>query len=135
MFKIALVNMPFAALRLPSIALTQLRSVIATNFPGEVEAEVYYLNHDFVEYFGFDVYNWISSSVKATVSGVGDWLFREVAFPHLEDNANTYLKRHSWLLQAERGFLLSQDRLRGGLDGFLDELIERYQLHHCSVVG
>jgi hypothetical protein len=25
--------------------------------PGQVEAEVYYLNHDFVEHFGFDVYN------------------------------------------------------------------------------
>jgi len=135
MFKIALVNMPFAALRLPSIALTQLRSVLATRFSGQVETQIHYLNHDFGEYFGRDSYERISNSAKATVTGVGDWLFRHVAFPDSEDTASTYLPRYSWLLQAEGSLLSSQEQFRRGLDRFLEELLERYPLHDCSLVG
>jgi ribosomal peptide maturation radical SAM protein 1 len=127
--------MPFAAVHSPSIALTQLRSVLAATMNGQVETRILYLNHDFVGYFGTRLYHQISNSVQATVSGLGDWLFRQAAFPHLEDNSAEYLQRYAWLLGSDRDTLLEYERLRRGIDAFLDELIDRYQLDRCALVG
>ncbi|HUF62077.1 MAG TPA: hypothetical protein VMN36_08375 [Verrucomicrobiales bacterium] len=100
MFRIALVNMPFAGVHLPSIALTQLESVLSRTLNGGTATKVLYLNHDFAGHFGANAYKRISNSVQATESGFGDWLFRQVAFPHLDDNADEYLQRYAWLLEA-----------------------------------
>jgi len=135
MLKIALVNMPFSALQLPSLALTQLRCVLAKNLDGQVECDICYLNQDFLGYFGREAYLGICSSVKATASGLGDWLFRQVAFPEVEDNATEYLQRYGRLLRAECELLPNQDELRSGLDAFFDRLIDLYQLDRCSAVG
>lgn len=135
MFKIALVNMPFAALRLPSIALTQLRSILATQFNDQVETQIYYLNHDFGEYFGPGTYEQISNSAKATATGVGDWLFRQAAFPDSEDTTTAFLGRYSWVLQSQGGVLSSQEQLRQGLDRFLEDLVDRYALQDFALVG
>ena len=40
MTKIALVNMPFSAIHLPSIALTQLKYVVEHELPGRATADV-----------------------------------------------------------------------------------------------
>jgi len=127
--------MPFASPESPSIALTQLRSVLANDQNGQVECEIYYLNHDFVNYFGREIYLRISNSENTSAVGVGDWLFRSVAFPNAPENASDYLQRYGHLLAAERELLQAQNELRCGLDGFLDLLIQRYDLDGCSLVG
>src|SRR4051794_26167109 len=94
MYRIKLINMPFGALRLPSIALTQLKSVVEKRLPGKVSLEVYYLNHDFGRYVSTGLYSFIAGSTESNMSGLGDWFFRECAFPDLPDNADVYLRRY-----------------------------------------
>ncbi len=135
MYKIALINMPFGALPLPSIALTQLQVVLAQRLHGEVAVDIHYLNHDFAGLFGLENYNWVSDSVKVTATGLGDWLFRQLAFPELEDNAPEYLMRHGRQLGKDGADLKAFTELRQGLDAYLDKLIDRYQLQRYALVG
>lgn len=81
MYRIALINMPFANLHMPSIALTQLKSVVENRFKNEVSVDVYYLNHDFANCLGLDLYDLITESADSQNSGLGDWFFRQIAFP------------------------------------------------------
>ena len=75
MFHLCLINMPFAALRLPSLALTQLKSVLETRFAGQISIDICYLNHDFAHYIGKDLYETLGSMDHHT-SGLGDWSYR-----------------------------------------------------------
>ena len=134
-FKIALVTMPFAGARLPSIALTQLRSVLQERLGERVESNIHYLNQDFIQYFGQERYRQISESVKATVSGLGDWLFRRVAFPHLDDNLDEYAGRYGSTLAQARNVLGSHEAACEELGIYLDKLIDRYALHRYPLVG
>jgi hypothetical protein len=71
MFRISLINMPFANLQLPSIALTQIRSITQSQFPGELSVNIATLTHDFAKYAGVERYQYISSSIQALLSGLG----------------------------------------------------------------
>src|SRR4030095_6551855 len=93
MYKIALINMPFAGLQMPSLALTQLKSVIEAEFKGRVSVQIHYLNHDFAHYFGSELSQKLTLSRVAHTSDVGDWIFRQVAFPDLHDNTEAYFRR------------------------------------------
>jgi ribosomal peptide maturation radical SAM protein 1 len=135
MYKIALVNMPFAGVHLPSIALTQLRSVVQASFDGKAQTRLCYLNHDFVRYLDPLLYSFIAT-VEGVTSGLGDWFFRDVAFPGLPDNSEQYLRRHFSERQEEReamgAYLLEKRRT---VEPFLDELIDRYELDSHDLVG
>lgn len=134
MYKIALINMPFGALHLPSIALTQLKVVLEDGLPGEAAADIHYLNHEFAGLFGLEHYRWVSDSVNVTATGFGDWLFRQLAFPELADNTQEYLARHAMQLGNEAA-LKAYLQLRKELDSSLDELIDRYHLDSYALVG
>ena len=94
MYPIALINMPFAGIDRPSIALTQLKAVLNTSLPGRVDPKIFYLNHDIAEFLGLEVYNAVSNSFTAIVSGLGDWFFAGVGFPEAPDQTRPYLSRH-----------------------------------------
>ncbi len=136
MFRIALVNMPFAGAFLPSIALTQLRSVVEAELGDRAETRLLYLNHDFVRHLDARFYDFVAGTVDAVTSGLGDWFFRDVAFPGLADNSDEYFRRHFSSRQHEkeamRPYLLEKRR---SLDAFLDELIESYDLASYQLVG
>ena len=106
MYKIALINMPFATLQMPSIALTQLKSVVENRFKNQVTADVFYLNHDFAHYFGKDLYTFILGG-EAQNSGLGDWMFRQAAFPDRANNVSLYLSRYFPLQNNEMNALKS----------------------------
>ena len=55
-YKIALLSMPFASYHLPSIGLTQIKSVVDRQFPGEVDLRLVYANLDFAAWIGPDFY-------------------------------------------------------------------------------
>ena len=135
MYRIALINMPFASVGLPSIALTQLKSVTLDRLEGRVEVEDFYLNLDFAEALGIEVYRAIGDSVDAVTSGLGDWYFRHVAFPDLEDNTEAYLTRHfagrKAFDQIRAPFLASRQQA----ETLLDQLIDRYRLDTFDLVG
>ena len=135
MYKIALVNMPFANLQMPSLALTQLKSVVESRFNDQVTADVFYLNHDFAHYLGRDLYSTILGG-EAQNSGLGDWIFRQAAFPDQANNLGVYLSRYFPLQSSETNALKSGIlEKRRGLDRFLDSLITKYALDQADIVG
>jgi ribosomal peptide maturation radical SAM protein 1 len=136
MYRIALVNMPFAALSVPSIGLTQLAKVVEEEFKDEVSIDLCYLNLEFGRFLGLEFYNWVSWSGESHNSNLGDWFFREAAFPDEADNADAYLGRYFPKLEGER--LDMKQRLlskRRELGQFLDEMIEKYDFAKADLVG
>ncbi|HLX06655.1 MAG TPA: RiPP maturation radical SAM C-methyltransferase [Thermoanaerobaculia bacterium] len=136
MYRIALVNMPFASAALPSIALTQLRAAVESRLGDQATCELFYLSHDTAGFLGPALYNAIADSVEAVTSGLGDWFFKPVAFPASPDDARTYLNRHFSQqhreMNAARPVLLSRRREAGA---FLDRLVDRYRLDQFQLVG
>jgi ribosomal peptide maturation radical SAM protein 1 len=136
MFRICLVNMPFSNLALPSIALTQIKSVVESRFKDAVAIEVHYLSHDFARFLGTDFYGFIATSMESLNTGLGDWLFRQAAFPDLPDNTEKYLERYFPAKTPETELLKKLIRQkRPGLDALLDELISECDLAGAQLVG
>ena len=136
MYKIALINMPFANLSLPSIALTQLKAVVDERFKDQVSVDIHYLSHDFAKYLGVDLYDVITGSTNAQNAGLGDWFFRQAAFPEVPNNAGVYLSRYFPFHTDEMNTLKSRIlEKRRGLDQFLDSLISKYALDQVQLVG
>jgi magnesium-protoporphyrin IX monomethyl ester (oxidative) cyclase len=136
MYTVALVNAPFAGLRLPSLALTQLKSVLDARFGSAVSSEVLYLNHDFAQAMGVDVYQHIAVDMEAPYNGFGDWFFRQAAFPELEDNSEIYFNRffpHRTEQNRTRRRVIEEKRLT--LDTVLNDLITRHGLDRKDLVG
>jgi len=56
-YKVVLLNLPVSKyVNMPSIGLTQLKSVLDEHFGRRVTTEIWYLNHDFVRYLGYDLH-------------------------------------------------------------------------------
>ncbi|HEY7557691.1 MAG TPA: RiPP maturation radical SAM C-methyltransferase [Candidatus Binatia bacterium] len=136
MNRIILINMPFAALSSPSIALTQLESVLRNQIGDRVEIEILYLNQDFARYFGIELYQYVVDSLDANNSGLGDWVFRQAAFPESADNTDVYFRRYfprrSEQIQTLRAAILEK---RSGMNGFLLDLIDEYRIDQAAIVG
>ncbi len=135
MLKIALINMPFAAEHLPSLALTQLRSVLQSELGGRVAVAIHYLNLEVAERIG-PIYHEIEDSMEHLHTGLGEWLFRQGAFPAVPDNTQEYFRRcyprHSPQVAA---LMARVGPLRATLDAMLDELIDTYRLTDYDLVG
>ncbi len=136
MYRVALVNMPFANADMPSLALTQLKAVLQSELGDQVECQVLYPNLDFVGHLGPRLYEIISNTTLANTAGLGDWFFSQEAFPEKPDDSDAYLVRHfsehRSQLDAFRGELKEKRRQAGAL---LDDLIERYRLDSYSLIG
>jgi len=136
MYRITLINMPFANLSIPSIALTQLKAVVESRLTEQVSINLLYLNHDFANYLGLDLYDLIVNSKESQNSGLGDWFFRQTAFPSLPDNADDYLSRyfpfHTEQMNQLKALVLEKRR---GLSSFLESLIRKYNLDQRELVG
>lgn len=136
MYKIALVNMPFASLNLPSIALTQLKAVVEREHAGRVAVDVLYLNHDFVDLLGLGGYREISHSITSLNAGIGEWIFRQAAFPGEPDNSEEYFRRYfpRRTEQAERLRQLIR-KVQRDAGSFLEGLLAKYSLGQYDLVG
>ena len=136
MFRVALINMPFANLNVPSIALTQLKAVVDRAFGDAVQTDIFHLNHDFAELIGLDTYREIANSIYALNAGIGDWMFRQAAFPELADNAPAYFQRY-FPRKDEPTLRLRQAivDVRSKLDEYIAHLIDAYSLGEYGLVG
>ena len=135
MYKISLIDMPFASARLPSIALTQLKSVLQSELGDRVTVDICYINHDFVRYLG-SFYGQIVDSMEHLHTGLGDWLFRTSAFPGIANNADDYFRRCYPRRSAEVQQLKEKVLdVQEGLDDFLSIMIDKYQLGQANLVG
>ena len=136
MYKIALVNMPFAALHAPSLALTQLKSVLDSQYGDGVSVEIHYLNQEFARYMGIEFYNHIAGSMEAHNAGLGEWFFRGAAFPQLPDNTREYFQRY-FPYRIERTETLKRLIVdnRQRVDPLLESLMDQYKLDQAEMVG
>ncbi|MGW3267521.1 RiPP maturation radical SAM C-methyltransferase [Streptomyces sp. NPDC001056] len=134
LLRVALVNMPFADWNRPSFALGQLSTLVHREFDDRARAHVCYLNQDMAEFFGTRLYEALSVSHDHVDTGIGDWLFRHIAFPGQADTATEYFQRYyrgaRWADFREQ--ILSA---RDGLWEFCEELIDRYRLDEADIVG
>lgn len=136
MHRLILLNMPFSDLALPSIALTQLKAVVDQSFFNRIRVEIVYLNQEFAKYFGLPFNEQLTQSFESLNTGLGDWMFRQVAYPHLPDNSDKYFRRYFPADTPENRKLkhwIAQKR--PGLDLFLDEMIALYELDRADIVG
>ncbi len=134
---IFLINMPFAALAAPSIGLSQLKEALARSaLVDRADVQIIYLNHDFARFLDDKLFYDHAMSNHGFSSGIGDWFFRQAAFPGADDSSAEYL---SLYYPGESGIdarlrdLASGRRLE--LDAFLDQMIEKYGLAAADVVG
>ncbi len=134
--RIALISMPFPSLSMPSLALTQLATVLSERFGDRVTVDTHYLDLDFARYVGGPRRYRDDFVSGGFMTGLGDWLFRQSAFPEAPDNADAYFSRFYFGQSADtaalRARLLDQ---RAGLDAFLDELIDAHDLAGADIVG
>ena len=136
MYRIALINMPFANLNMPSLALTQLKAVVDASFSKEVSVEIIYLNQEFAHYLGVEPYENVAKQVEHYETGLADWFFRQVAFPEAPDNTESYLRRY-YPAQSTQAQMFKNyvQQKRQGLDAFLGKLITKHQLTQANLVG
>jgi len=135
-YRISLVNMPFAALNSPSLALTQLGSVLDSQCGNRVSVEIHYLNQAFARYMGIELYHYFATSAEVHHSGLDEWFFRQSAFPQLADNRAEYFRRY-YPHRNERTVRLKRSvlDLRQGIDTLLDSLICQHKLDEADLVG
>ena len=135
-YRVVLINMPFAHLGMPSIALTQLAAELERAHGDAVAVETLYLNLDFVAFMGdLSLYNHTHTGT-ALMTGIGEWFFRQAAFPDAPDNAEAYYARYYFGDDAEtRALREAFEEKRAGLEAFLDALIDRYDLLGADLVG
>ena len=136
MYRVALINMPFANLNMPSLALTQLKSILEERFEDQICVDVYYLNHNFANHMGVDFYNNVSNLQESQNSGLGDWFFRQIAFPGFPNNTGVYLTRYFPQRNDQsnrfKGHILKS---RQGLEQLMEDLITKYELDKADLVG
>jgi magnesium-protoporphyrin IX monomethyl ester (oxidative) cyclase len=128
--------MPFAAIERPSLGLTQLKSVLETDHKDNVSIEILYLNHDILQHIGPKLYRFIADTQYGMTSGLGEWFFRQSAFPQLADNSEHYFNRY-YPDKNERSskiqeVIVSKQR---SLDRVLDRLIDKHNIFDSDLVG
>jgi ribosomal peptide maturation radical SAM protein 1 len=136
MLRVMLINMPFADVRLPSLALLQLQGILRQHYADQVEVEIRYANNHLARFLGLNTYQAISNSSRHIYAGVGDWFFRQVAFPDVADNTERYFRRfYRSASPATHDFKARLLDKRQGLEYFLQHLIDLYRLDEADIVG
>ncbi|NIM15682.1 MAG: RiPP maturation radical SAM protein 1 [Candidatus Aminicenantes bacterium] len=130
--KVALLVMPFHYPFLSSIGLTQIKDRIKSRFKGSIDVRVFYINLEFFEFFGHEAY--LKIMADSSYTGVNDWLFRQEAFDNIADNREDYFAR---FYQGTMDNILGaeSDKKWKSLGGFINEVIEKYQLTGFDLVG
>jgi ribosomal peptide maturation radical SAM protein 1 len=130
--------MPFAPVKQAPLALLQLQAAVHRALGDAVSARIVYPSHDFANALGLDVYHQIayadSDLRPGEMSGLGDWFFRQIAFPDLPDNTEAYRRRYF----AQGGGLVDIDAVLAGrrtAADLLRDLIRKYALDDADLVG
>lgn len=137
MLKVALIQMPWVTETFPSLGLTQIKAVLKRRFGSRVQADIFYLNHDVAAFLGMERYAAVSRTPDSIWSAVGDWLFRQAAFPELPDNSQRYVREFYRLAEGDDPEAVRRRMLpwTRQLSAFLDTLIDRYRLDSYHVAG
>lgn len=139
-FEVVLVQMPFAPLKQAPLALLQLQAALERALGGLVTTRIVYPSHDFGTRLGLRLYHqiaYVDSSLRSgEMSGLGDWFFREAAFPTAADNTADYRARYFPEDSADR-FIDFDEVLawRARATSMLEDIIEKYALDSAGLVG
>ena len=132
--KVDLICPPFHVLGKPSIGITQLKSVIdRTSFSENINVRLFYLNHDFGTIIPPDIYDSIANGFVQQTTGIGEWFFRNVAFPNIKDNSEEYFARYGSLLGKNIYSIL--EPVRENLKTIIDQYILSNNIHLSDIVG
>ncbi|MEV5407893.1 RiPP maturation radical SAM C-methyltransferase [Thermopolyspora sp. NPDC052614] len=132
--RVALVNTPFADWDRPSVALSQIAAHTKREFGDSVEVEVVYPNIDLALLIGAAEYRRFASNADYLTTGVGEWLFRQMAFPDTPDNATEYFRRY-FCDEGASDFRARVLHIRERLRDFCDDIITKYRLADSDIVG
>jgi ribosomal peptide maturation radical SAM protein 1 len=131
--RIALVNMPFSRVDMPSLGLTQLRHVLRAELGDQVEVDLLYLNIDFLPFIGTRLFLELSVTATPDETAVGEWFFRPTAFAERTDRSEEFYDRcfHDQLPR------FRADLLRGirQAPAALGQLIDRHAIDRYDLVG
>src|SRR5262249_16038378 len=96
---------------------------------------ILYLNHEFATYLGIEAYQ-IMNSIQASNAGLGDWMYRALAFPDQPDNTEAYFRRYypqrTPAMDMRRRMILDK---RNGMERFCQLLISKHRLAGEDIVG
>lgn len=132
--RIVLANMPFADWDRPSVALSQLAAHTKREFGGAVDIELCYVNIDFALLFGPKEYKEFANNAGYGTTGIGEWLFRQVAFPDYPDNTSDYFQRY-FCDDGSAGFRAHLLRVRERLLDFCLRTVAEHRLADADIVG
>ncbi len=154
-FRQVLIDMPFSLIECAAFGISQLKTYLDISCKDLVETDILYFNHDFYFFFGEEIYNyvnhdffnfykfhnnkhlWVDNLRKSGLEVeyyngmLGDWIFREAAFPKLIDNAEVYFKKYNYDPRIQS--LIHQRRKE--IDAFLESLIVKYDLLRYDIIG
>ncbi|MFN8670415.1 MAG: RiPP maturation radical SAM C-methyltransferase [Gemmatimonadaceae bacterium] len=139
--RLALVQMPFAAVQQPSLALTQLKSVVDELLADRVTTRIIYANHDFADLLGVDLYLRIAYSDSGVeragpMAGLPEWLFRSLVFPELPDNVEEYQTLFETSGDSRRAATFAQALARREeIADRLELVVHKYELLSYDVIG
>lgn len=139
---VCLVNMPYASLNRPSLALGLLKAVLTRE---GIATAVLYPNLAFAEMIGLRLYHLCSSQLPKDFL-VGEWTFAQAAFrdatraseeEYLERIAARHASVHGYHRDAEGAGRLKEDlrRVRQAVDGFIGRAARRVLSTGARVVG
>ena len=132
--RVALVNMPFASSRRPSVQLGLLQAILSGR---GIPAKSIYFNLAFGEFLGWEKYE---SLCHARDILLGEWLFARAAFGADAPDSRPYLEHHVHVLNAlcaelacDNGYLVElRERV---IPRFIGDCIERTDWSGFDVVG
>lgn len=139
MYRIALVNMPFAKLEHNAIGLERLKAMVRERFDGRVSVSILYANMMYARHIGVGTYQQLmGDSISAVLAGrLGACLFRRAAFPDEPDSIEA-LCDQPWVQVLMNELGLNRARylkLRTDTERFLGKLREAFRLDEYDLAG
>jgi magnesium-protoporphyrin IX monomethyl ester (oxidative) cyclase len=126
--------MPFADWDRPSVALSQLAAHTKREFGDSVSVDIRYVNIDFALLFGAGEYKLFANNADFLTTGIGEWLFRRVAFPDEADNTAEYFRRY-FVDAGSADFRARMLGVRDRLADFCRKIVDDYRLAEADIVG
>ena len=130
--EVVLVNMPFANLRWPNLGLSLLKAAVQRK---GIPCRILYLNYDFAEQIGYDLYQWIADHFAFTLGG--ERLFSCHYFGRFPTSNQEYIEE---VLRAADPDFSPRDeeeftRLTKEAQTFLERVAAAYPWQQALVVG
>jgi ribosomal peptide maturation radical SAM protein 1 len=131
--KIALLVVPFILPQYSGIGPTQIKGRLKEIFKENIEVQLLYLNHEFYQYFGEQLYQMISGGAVGSL--MKEWVFRQEAFDRIKSNQEEYFSLFCPEIPVNSPEMTYVKEKLQGLGEFIRQLIAKYRLTSFDVIG